>query len=675
MIREKLKQGIIDLAKSGMQGKANAEVIRKVVMLNVISLIAILTLVPLGTLALAQGNRMLGILDFGFASSLVGIMIFLRRSENYKRTAYWGISFAGGFFIYCLVTGGVNNTAFVWYYTFPLFASFLLGSKRGLIASLLLLVPAVFIFVVEIPLSHLATYSKEFKMRFIPSYLVVLLYAFLFENIREKTQRRLIHKNNELNENIQELNETKRALQLERNELERRVHKRTTALRRSNEALLEEISEREKAQGELKEAYNIINESPSVAFLWKNEEGWPVEFVSENAVGLFGITAEEFMSGRVVYSELIHPEDLAKVSADVEKYSAFRETVKFRHTPYRIITAQGDVKWVEDKTYIRRNQKGEITHYQGIVEDVSDRIMAHLALLEAKKDLETKVESRTKELLKANENLQAEVKNHKATENNLRKAKKAAETANQTKSEFLANMSHELRTPLNHIIGFTELIVDGQFGSLNETQREYLYDVLQSSRHLHALINDILDLSKVEAGKLIFEPLEVDLRGILDNSLILIKEKALKHGIKIYLETNGIPPTIRADERKLKQIMYNLLSNAAKFTPDGGEIHVEAKKISDDPFRTEGATGSGNSRLLIAVRDTGIGMENEDLERIFLPFEQLERATNRRYHGTGLGLALTKSLVELHKGRIWAESEGEGKGSCLIFTIPLRESD
>jgi len=168
----------------------------------------------------------------------------------------------------------------------------------------------------------------------------------------------------------------------------------------------------------------------------------------------------------------------------------------------------------------------------------------------------------------------------------LIEAKKEAEKANKTKSEFLANMSHELRTPLNHILGFTELLLDKNLGELNASQEEYLGDVHQSSKHLLSLINDILDLAKVEAGKLELRPSGFNLRILLENSLLMIKEKALKHGINLSHHINGIPDTITADERKLKQIIYNLLSNAVKFTPDGGEIRLlsslaDSKKIID----------------------------------------------------------------------------------------------
>ncbi|MBI9092123.1 MAG: cache domain-containing protein [Desulfobacterium sp.] len=240
----------------------------------------------------------------------------------------------------------------------------------------------------------------------------------------------------------------------------------------------------------------------------------------------------------------------------------------------------------------------------------------------------------------------------------------AAENANKAKSDFLANMSHELRTPLNHIIGFTELVVDKHFGNLNEIQEEYLNDVLTSSKHLLALINDILDLSKVEAGKLELESADVNLKILLENSLVMIKEKAMKNNIKLSTDIVDIPETIVVDERKIKQVLYNLLSNAVKFTPKGGNIYLASKKVK--------ASEDGNMDFVeIDVTDTGIGLKSDDLERIFGHFEQVESSASRKFQGTGLGLSLTRQLVELHSGRIWVESNGEGKGSTFRVVIPI----
>jgi signal transduction histidine kinase len=268
--------------------------------------------------------------------------------------------------------------------------------------------------------------------------------------------------------------------------------------------------------------------------------------------------------------------------------------------------------------------------------------------------------------------------------------KEAAEEANRAKSEFLANMSHELRTPLNHILGFTELVLDKSQGELNETQEEFLRDVYQSSKHLLSLINDILDISKVEAGKLELDITDVDLDQLLKNSLIMFKEKALKHHIEISIRGDSIPSKIRADERKIKQIIYNLLSNAVKFTNDGGKVLLIVrlsdcvirpgarwndpdylKIIQENSCSDDLEEAIRNQCIQISVADTGIGLELGDQERIFKPFEQAEGSLSRKYQGTGLGLSLTKKLVELHGGRIWVESDGLSKGSVFSFVIPL----
>ena len=252
-------------------------------------------------------------------------------------------------------------------------------------------------------------------------------------------------------------------------------------------------------------------------------------------------------------------------------------------------------------------------------------------------------------------------------------AKHAAEFANQAKSEFLANMSHELRTPLNHIIGFTELVADGQIGSINAQQKEYLTDALGSSRHLLSLINDILDLSKIEAGKLELRLSQFSLKQLLDSSLTVIKEKAQKHDITLSLSRKALPDEIIADKRKLKQIIYNLLSNAIKFTPDGGRIKVSAQMVHNSQQHSS-EFHNNTPMITVSVADTGIGIDRSDLARVFNSFEQLDNYKTKKAAGTGLGLALTKKLVELHGGKIWAESSGPKKGSKFSFMIPLRDA-
>jgi signal transduction histidine kinase len=231
------------------------------------------------------------------------------------------------------------------------------------------------------------------------------------------------------------------------------------------------------------------------------------------------------------------------------------------------------------------------------------------------------------------------------------------EVANKHKSEFLANMSHELRTPLNAIIGFSEALSDRMFGEVNEKQAEYLKDIHESGRHLLSLINDILDLSKIEAGRMELEVSTFHLPAALSNAMTLIRERAQRHAIELGLEIDQALGEFSGDERKFKQIMLNLLSNAVKFTPDGGRVSVFARK---NPGHVE-----------IAVQDTGIGIAPEDQAAVFEEFKQVGRDYTKKAEGTGLGLTLTKRFVELHGGEIRLEST-LGKGSTFTITLPLR---
>jgi signal transduction histidine kinase len=230
------------------------------------------------------------------------------------------------------------------------------------------------------------------------------------------------------------------------------------------------------------------------------------------------------------------------------------------------------------------------------------------------------------------------------------------EVASQHKSEFLANMSHELRTPLNAIIGFSEVLAQGMFGDINEKQTEYLHDILESGRHLLSLINDILDLSKIEAGRMELELAEFDLPQAIQNALTLVRERALRRGIALHHVIDDRVADIRADERKVKQVLLNLLSNAIKFTPEGGRIEVRA--------------APADGRVEVSVTDTGIGIAPEDLETVFEEFRQVGTA-DKKAEGTGLGLALTRKFIELHGGRIWVTSQVV-VGSTFTFTLPVR---
>jgi signal transduction histidine kinase len=231
------------------------------------------------------------------------------------------------------------------------------------------------------------------------------------------------------------------------------------------------------------------------------------------------------------------------------------------------------------------------------------------------------------------------------------------EAASTHKSEFLANMSHELRTPLNAIIGFSEVLEERMFGEVNEKQAQYVHVILNSGRHLLSLINDILDLARIEAGRMELEHGTFDLRLALETTLTLVRDRAARHALTLDLSVDPILGAITADEGKVKQVVLNLLATAVNFTPDGGRIAVQA--------------APSNGAVEISVIDTGIGIGPEDQAAIFEAFRQVGTNYARKREGTGLGLALARKLVELHGGRLWVKSE-LGRGSTFTFTLPMK---
>ena len=274
-----------------------------------------------------------------------------------------------------------------------------------------------------------------------------------------------------------------------------------------------------------------------------------------------------------------------------------------------------------------------------------------------------------------------DVTERKRFERTLQQKNIELEHASRMKSEFLANMSHELRTPLNAIIGFSEVLRDGLMGELSTVQHGYIGDIFTSGQHLLALINDILDLSKVEAGKMALDLESVELIALLSNSLSIIREKAMAQRIALELEAAEDLGTPQLDTRKVKQIVYNLLSNAVKFSGDGGQVTLRARRVARAdvgtlpgawPVHSFPLADSEFAEFLeISVTDSGIGISAEDMPKLFKPFSQIDSGLARKFEGTGLGLAMVKLLAELHGGSVAVES-AVGEGSCFTVWLPLR---
>jgi PAS domain S-box-containing protein len=399
---------------------------------------------------------------------------------------------------------------------------------------------------------------------------------------------------------------------------------------REFQVVIQDITQRKRSEQALRaseEKYrSLVDNIPDV--VWTANSNRELIYVSGNADKVLGYSSEELLGGRLWLSR-IHPEDAARVEQAYHKLFSGGE--KF-DVEYRICRKDGVWIWLHNRALVTLPRNG-IMCADGIFVDITQRRLAEVA---------------------------------------IQYTKDAAEAASLAKSQFLANMSHELRTPLNAIIGFSEILGDKTFGELNERQLKYNTNIVNSGRHLLQLINDILDLAKVEAGRVELMRNTFSVVKALSEVQTIVKTLANKKHIGLEVDAAADLPSLFADEAKFKQIMYNLLSNAIKFTPDGGKICVTV--TVQNAGGAEPAPAGESFR--IAVSDTGIGIKPGDQERVFKEFEQVDSSYGRQQQGTGLGLALTKRLVEKHGGRIWVESEGiEGRGSTFVFLIPIPKSE
>ena len=431
---------------------------------------------------------------------------------------------------------------------------------------------------------------------------------------------------------INNLQETNQTIQEKYDE----ARKLALELETANRELTESKRQLENYTVELKSSelrYRLLAENVTDTIWMMGLTPLRFTYISPSVERMRGYSVEEAMSQSL--EETLTPDSLEKVVKTLEE-EFVREAAgnsdlnRSKTIEVTLYHKDGSSRWAEVTTTFLRDERGKAVGLLGVTRDITDRKRAE----------------------------------------RLDQAKIAAEASNTAKSEFLSNMSHELRTPLNHIMGFTELIIGKNFGDLNETQEEYLNDIYKSSEHLLSLVNQVLDVSKIEAGKLDLNKSEINLKKLLEQSLSIM-DKAVARNIHLTTKIYRIPETIVADELRVKQIVYNLLSNALKFTEEGGNVCLGARMTVEPEIGIPAATESLRNEVEVSVVDTGIGIRKEDVEKIFEPFSQLESSLSRKYPGTGLGLSLTRSLVEMHGGRIWVDSDGPGKGSSFRFTLPI----
>lgn len=387
------------------------------------------------------------------------------------------------------------------------------------------------------------------------------------------------------------------------------------------------LLEKQALEKELKESeqrFRTIADQSLMGILIVQED--TIVYVNNAFCDLVGSPQDDLLHGKFEdLLDLIDPAD-RRVFLDQKKVLDAKSKESHSLNTYQIYGFNSKLHWVD--AYARSIEMKEgIGLYIAMV-DVTQKIVAEKKLKDLNRDLEAKIKERTQEL----------------------------EAANRAKSIFLANVSHELRTPMNSIIGFSEALLKGYVGDITDEQEEYISDIYDSGQHLLSLINEILDLSKIEAGKLELHASQVLLVDLMEQCRKLFKEKTLKHQIHLDITIADGLELFTADERKIKQVLFNMLDNAIKYTQDGGKVGIMVTHLGDE--------------IQFKVWDTGIGIKKKDQERLFQPFERIEVSGMKSRHGTGLGLHYSKKLVELHGGRIWVESAGIYKGSAFFFTIP-----
>jgi signal transduction histidine kinase len=396
------------------------------------------------------------------------------------------------------------------------------------------------------------------------------------------------------------------------------------------DGVLVDVTDRKLTEIALQESRHLyqrlVNNVPCVIYQCQINSDGSIAFpyISDQIKVLFDLDPKEIVRDASILSQTIHPDDLDLFFSSLHTSAQMMRTCFWQG---RLILPTGEIKWISTDAFPELRADGHIV-WDGILMDITEQYQVAAALRQSNERLEL-----------TNQELQR---------------------ATRLKDEFLANMSHELRTPLNAILGMSEGLQELVFGNLNDRQLKSIATIERSGKHLLALINDILDVSKVAAGKLELEIAPVSAAQLGKSCLAFVAPQALQKDIQIATELGTGLPNINADERRLRQVLINLLSNAVKFTPAGGRVTLEIDL----------AQRHDQQYLRLAVTDTGIGIAAEHRSQLFQPFVQIDSSLNRKYEGTGLGLTLAKQIIDLHGGSIEVQST-VGIGSCFVVYLPL----
>jgi len=614
----------LNVVTGGLDENPDIEVARRIIVVNVLAIIGILTLVVLGTLARIQQNFLLSWLDYIAAVALTLMIFYFRKTKNFKASAYFGLGLIMLLFYYLLFTGGVNNSAHVWYFTFPLMATFILGATEGLAATIILFIPALMFFGIKDPPSMFATYSMDFKLRFIPSFLVIAAFAYLFESTREKAQQKLEKVNAELNSTVSVLKETDDKLRRAGEELERRVIERTEQLYMAIMQLETEMAERKRSEEALRESEGKLN-----------------------AI-LYSISDYMVMVDRDL--KIIWSNDKAKEAFNIgcngEKC-------------YEVLCGRDRPCGTEPCYAVKAFQDGDIHEDEAILINRMGQVLdCHCVANVALRDGDDKPSAVLKVLRDITEKKQTE-REKKSLEERLRRSEKM-----EAIGTLAGGVAHDLNNILGAIVGYPELILmELPEGS---PLRKGISAIQKSGEKAAAIVQDMLTLAR--RGVAVMEPISFNdiIRDYL-RSPELEKLRSFHPNIKIegHLDEELLP--MLGSPVHLSKIAMNLVSNAAEAMPRGGMIKIEtANRYVDTSILGYDHVSEGEY-IVIKITDTGIGIAPKDISKIFEPF-YTKKVMGRS--GTGLGMAVVWGTVKDHSGYIDIQSE-EGHGTAITIYFPV----